>query len=235
MNVIDGRAEKKNEMILSDRCSKKNKKAPKLVGTKHKARRTDDWCDSHPVQTVHQLWLCRFLVLAEAGTLWMETEEVEPGWGRVTDGGNKWLCTSSLAISYTQTLLILIHMQACQLIYFHLPSRVRKFGQVTKSTKRTCPWAVRFWLLSFSLFFFHFLSVAALLFFFFYHQPISVFPSDILISENTAIFCSAHAALSLLTNGVSSGFFFSLWPWWDFVWVDFYMPFIQKETSLSSK
>ena len=36
-------------------------------------------------------------------------------------------------MSHAQTLLILIHIQACQLIYFHLDSQGRKFGHVTKS------------------------------------------------------------------------------------------------------
>lgn len=42
MSMIDGRAGKKNEMVLLDGCSKKNKKTPKLERTKHKARWRDD-------------------------------------------------------------------------------------------------------------------------------------------------------------------------------------------------
>lgn len=70
----------------------------------------------------------------------------------VWHNGNKWVCTPTLAILHTQTLLILIHIEACQLIYFHLRSQVRKFGRVTKSTNRTCPWAVQFLLFSLSCF-----------------------------------------------------------------------------------
>lgn len=69
MSVIDGLAEKKQKYYFKMDVHKKTKKAHKLEGTKHKVRRTDNLCDGHPVQTVHQSWLCRFMILVEARTM----------------------------------------------------------------------------------------------------------------------------------------------------------------------
>lgn len=99
-----------------------------------------------------------FLVLVEDGTMWMETEGVESGWGQegqkwrmvfqsqfVWPKGIKWACTLFLAISHTN-IADAHSCSSCLLIYFHLCSQVRKFGRVTKSTKRTCPWRVHLFL-----------------------------------------------------------------------------------------
>lgn len=111
------------------------------------------------------------------------------GWVGMTDGFSLtvclaqgkyiWVCSSSWSIYYIQTLLFLIHIQLCQLIYFHLPSQVQKFGQVTKSTKKTCPWVVQFLLVSLSCLF-------SLLFL----SALNVY-YDFLISRNTNRFLSA--------------------------------------------
>lgn len=107
-------------MILSDGCSKKNKKKPhKLEGTKHKARWTDDWCDSHRVQTVHQLWLCRFLVLVEDGTMWMEI--ISRRWAmEMMDGFSLTVC---LVINGCVLLLQLSHTLPCWFSFTHRPVR----------------------------------------------------------------------------------------------------------------
>lgn len=90
--------------------------------------------------------------------MWMGTEGVESGWGQegqkwrmvfhsqfVWPKGIKWACTLFLAISHTN-IAGAHSCSSCLLIYFHLCSQVRKFGRVTKSTKRTCPWRVHLFL-----------------------------------------------------------------------------------------
>lgn len=142
--------------------------------------------------------------------------------------GNKWVCTSFSAISYTQTLLILIHIQACHLIYFHLDSQVRKFGQVTKSTKRTCPWAAQFSLFSFFLLF----SLCAFSASFrLQHFTLTTSQNHSSCLTSSFLKIQLYFALHMLPclywqmecHHISS----SLWPWWD-KWSKFDWPSTQS-------
>lgn len=132
MSAIDGLAEKENEMTFLGGRSKDNKNAPMLVGTKHKKHggQTTDVMVTQCRQFTNYLRL----VLVEAGKKQMETEEAESGREGGRGGGyffSSYLIHTNSTDSHSHS--------GCQLIYFHLPSQVRKFGLVTKSTKRTCP------------------------------------------------------------------------------------------------